>query len=157
MVGYSSSLPFPILTDHVPELLQEDSAARREDLRYARKMDRKEQKERLDDLAPRADPGTRERQLEKKQEAAATMRSYRDAKSPGAEEVGDRDLMGDDDADAYKRQKKEAEKKKNEREIRREEILRARAAEREERLAEHRAREEQTMDMLKALAKQRFG
>lgn len=128
-----------------------------QDLRYARKVDRKDQKERLEELVPRADAGTHERKLEKKQEATATMRSYRDAKSPGAEEVREADLMGDDGIDGYKKQKKEAERKKNERELRKEEILRARAAEREERLAEHRAREDKTMDMLKALAKQRFG
>jgi hypothetical protein len=41
--------------------------------------------------------------------------------------------------------------------LRKEEILRARMAEREERLQEYRSKEEGTMSMLKALAKQRFG
>ncbi|KZF19770.1 hypothetical protein L228DRAFT_250855 [Xylona heveae TC161] len=137
------------------ELIQEDEEARREDMRHARKMDRKQQKEHLEDLVPRAEPGTRERQLEKKKELNEKMKAYRD-KSP-VEEVNERDLMGDDSLEAYRAQKKEVEKKKNERELRREEMLRARAEEREERLQEHRAKEDKTMAMLKALAKQNFG
>ena len=42
--------------------------ARREDIRYNRKQDRKAQAAALDELAPRAEAGTRERQLEKKKE-----------------------------------------------------------------------------------------
>ena len=76
----------------------------------------------------------------------------------GVEEVNDSDLLGGgDDLDSFKARKQAAQRQKNEREIRREEILRAREAEREERLAGHRQKEEQTMDMLRALAKQRFG
>ena len=135
----------------------EDEEARREDIRYARKQDRKAQKERLEEMAPRAEAGTKERQLEKKQEKAAANRAFRDAKSPGAEEVGEGDLLGDDGVEGYKARLKENEKKRSERELRKEEALRARAAEREERLAEHRAKENKTMDMLKSLAKQRYG
>lgn len=65
--------------------------------------------------------------------------------------------MGDGGLEDYKAKKGEMERKKNEREIRREEMLRARAAEREERLTVHRAKEEKTVEMLKALAKERFG
>lgn len=122
-----------------------------------RKLDRKRQKERLEELAPRAEPGSRERQLEKKRETAVANRSFREAKSPGAEEVPEAGLMGDDGVETYKAQIKATEKKKNERELRKEDILRAREAEREERLAVHRAKEEKTMDMLKAIARQRFG
>lgn len=139
------------------ELRNEDRAHHIDDLRYARKLDRNAQKERLEELVPRADPGSRERQLEKRREATATLHAFRKAKSPGAEEVGEADLLGDDGIDGFKKQKKEAERKKNEREIRKEEILRARAEEREERLQEVRAKEEKTMEMLKAIAKQRFG
>ncbi|KAK5019260.1 hypothetical protein LTR16_000376 [Cryomyces antarcticus] len=139
------------------ELTHEDELARRDDIRHSRKLDRKAQKEALEELAPRADAGTRERQLEKKRQVADTMRSFRDAKSPGAAEVGEKDLLGDDGLDGYKLQKKEMERKKNERELRKEEMLRTRAAEREERVAEYRAKEDKTMEMLKALAKQRFG
>lgn len=139
------------------ELCDEDRAYHIDDLRYARKLDRNAQKERLEELVPRADPGSRERQLEKRREATATLHAFRKAKSPGAEEVGEADLLGDDGIDGFKRRKKEAERKKNEREIRKEEILRARAEEREERLQEVRAKEEKTMEMLKAIAKQRFG
>lgn len=135
----------------------EDGLARREDIRYARKLDRKDQKEKLDDLVPRAEAGTRERQLEKKKEVNEKMKSFRE-RSPGAAEVPDTELMGGGDGiDSYKKQKQEFERKKNERELRKEEILRARQAEREERLQEYRQKEDSTMAMLKALAKQRFG
>ena len=64
--------------------------------------------------------------------------------------------MGDS-IDGIKARKKEAERRRNEREIQREEILRARKAVREERMAKVRAKEEKTVDMLRELAKQRFG
>lgn len=138
------------------EMDAEDGLARRDDLRYERKMDRKAQKEALDDLVPRADAGTRERQLEKKAAVNETMRAFRE-KSPGGE-VPDGELMGGGDGiSEYKKQKEQFERKKNERELRKEEILRARQAEREERLSAYRDKEEGTMAMLKALAKQNFG
>ena len=141
----------------IAEQAVEDEEHRRDDLRHARKNDRKLQTERLDEIAPRAEPGTKERQLEKKREVAAANRAFRETRSPGAEEVGERDMMGDNGIEGYKAQMKAAEKRKSERELRKEEASRARAAEREERVAEHRAKEEKTMDMLRALAKQRFG
>lgn len=128
-----------------------------DDIRYERKTDRKAQKERLDELVPRADPGSRERQLEKKREVTSTLQSFRDAKESGDVEVAEADLMGDDGIDMYKRKKKEEERKKSERELRREEIERARAAERDERLSERREKESKTMDFLKQIAKERFG
>ncbi|KAI9832904.1 MAG: hypothetical protein M1819_003934 [Sarea resinae] len=139
---------------------QEAALSRREDIRQSRALDRKQQKEALDELVPRAEAGTRERALEKKKEANEKMRAFRD-KSPGGavEEVGDAELMGADDGgiEAFKAKKKETERKKSERELRKEEILRARAAEREERLQIHREKEDKTVAMLKALAKQNFG
>ncbi|KAI9771719.1 MAG: hypothetical protein M1840_001935 [Geoglossum simile] len=137
------------------EMEVEDRLAFHEDLRFSRKMDRKLQKEQLEELAPRADTGTRERQLEKKREVNDKMRAFRE-KSP-VEEVGEAELMGDDGLDGFKKKKKEMERKKNERELRKEEMLRTRAAEREERLQEHREKEEKTMAMLRALARQNFG
>lgn len=135
----------------------EDGFARRDDIRYARKLDRKEQKAALDELVPRAEAGTRERQLEKKKEVNEKMKSFRE-KSPGAAEVPDTELMGEGDGiEGYKKQKQEFERKKNERELRKDEILRARMAEREERLQGYKLKEENTMAMLKALAKQNFG
>lgn len=136
----------------------EDGFARRDDIRDARRLDRKSQKEALNELVPRAEAGTRERQLEKKQEVNATMRAFRDKETGAVEEVPDTQLMGGDDGiDGYKKEKKEYERKKNERELRKEEMLRARMAEREERITEYREKEDKTMAMLKALAKQRFG
>ena len=49
------------------------------------------------------------------------------------------------------------ERKKNEREVRREEILRARMEELEERRRAYQAKEERTMSGLVALAKAKFG
>lgn len=136
---------------------EEDALARRDGIRYDRKLDRKAQKAALDELVPRAEAGTRERQLEKKKEVNEKMKSFRE-RSPGAAEVPDTELMGGGDGVGdFKRMKQDMERKKNERELRKEEILRARMAEREERMSEHRAKEESTMEMLKALAKQRFG
>ncbi|CZT04982.1 related to RNA helicase HEL117 [Rhynchosporium agropyri] len=139
------------------EMDAEDGLARREDIRFARKTDRKEQMAALDELVPRAEPGTRERQLEKKKEVNEKMKSFRE-KSPGAADVPDTELMGGGDGvESYKQEKEKFERKKNERELRKEEMLRARMAERDERLQEARAKEEGTMAMLKALAKQNFG
>ena len=143
------------------ELRDEDRARDQanyvDDIRYERKLDRKTQKDRLDELVPRADPGSRERQLEKKRETTSTLKEFRDAKESGDVEVGEAELMGDDGVEGFKKRRAEAERQKSEREIRREEITRAKAAEREERLAGHRAKEAQTMDFLKSLARERFG
>jgi len=139
------------------ELREEDRMYAREDLAYARKQDRKLQNERLNDLVPRSDPGSRERQLEKKREVAASNKTFADRKSPGAEEFGDKDLMGEDSLESFKRRKMEQQRKKTEREIKKEEMWRARAAEREEKLAKRREKEEATMEYLKKLAKERFG
>lgn len=143
------------------EELSEDAQTLREqqidDLRFARKQDRKRQKEHLEELVPRAEPGSRERRLEKRAAVNEKMRGFRE-KSPGDAAVGERDLMGGGDGiDDLKRQRSENERRKTEREIRREEIARAKAEEREERLREYREREEETMKALKELAKQRFG
>ncbi|KAI1373521.1 hypothetical protein F4677DRAFT_429163 [Hypoxylon crocopeplum] len=129
-----------------------------EQLRLARKADRAEQKARLEDLAPRAEPGTRERQLEKKREAGDKMRAFRD-KSPGAPEVGEAELIGggEDEVAEYKRTKAAADRRRSEREVRKEEEARAKAAEREDRVREYRRREEDTMDVLRRIARERFG
>ncbi|KUI56126.1 hypothetical protein VP1G_03501 [Cytospora mali] len=142
--------------------LQREAAAearesRIADLRLARKADRAEQKERLDDLVPRAEPGTRERKLEKKALVNDKMRSFRE-KGDAMEEVGDGDLMGGGDSlDEYKRVAKEQQRKKTDRELRREAEARAKAEEREQRLREWREREEEKLRGLKELARARFG
>jgi hypothetical protein len=143
------------------ELRDEDRARENsnyvDDIRFERKQDRRAQKERLDELVPRADPGSRERQLEKKRETTGTLKEFRDAKEGGDVEMGDADLMGDDGFEGHKKRKSEMDRKKSEREIRREEIARARAAEWDEKLAERRAKEEKAMEYLRAIAKERFG
>jgi hypothetical protein len=92
------------------ETRAEDRARNRsdyaDDIRYERKTDRKAQKEQLDELVPRADPGSRERQMEKKREVTSTLQSFRDAKESGDVEVAESDLMGDDGIDMYKKKKK---------------------------------------------------
>jgi hypothetical protein len=166
--GYGPALPkkhagpaIPSIQDlqYREELTQEDRSARAADRRYELAQDRNAQKERLQELAPRADPGSRERQLEKKREVTVGNRSFAEAKEAGMEEVGEGELMGGDEGGiaGYKAKLKAKEKVKNEREIRKEEVLRARAAEREERIAAHRQKEDKTMEMLRGLARERFG
>ncbi|KAL1958249.1 hypothetical protein VTO42DRAFT_4757 [Malbranchea cinnamomea] len=137
--------------------------AAREAQRLAYKQARTSHKSELraleDEIAPRADPGTRERQLEKRRERAASNREFAESRrggSPGPA-IPDSELMGGDDLEAFKKAREKEMRKKNEREIRKEEILRARAAEREAKLKSYRRKEEQTMEYLRALAKQRFG
>ena len=128
-----------------------------EDRKWERKAERKAQIERLDELVPRAAGGTRERQLEKKREVNEKMKSFRD-KGDGQLEVPDEELMGGGGGIGELKQKmSEYERKKTERELRREEINRARNAEREERLSEYRQKEDKTMEMLRNLAEQNFG
>lgn len=149
----------------VTELEKEDLISAREEQRRQHcaeiRSHRTAMKELEEEIAPRAEPGTHERRLEKRREAAAANREFAQAKRGGSpvEAVPDEDLMGggDNDLEALKKQREKVQRKKNEREIRREEMLRARAAEREERLRKYRQKEEETMGWLKALAKQRFG
>ncbi len=99
--------------------------------------------------------------LEKKREKADNNRAFASAKTEGGGvvEVPDADLLGDEDGEieGFKKKKQEMERKKNDREIRREEILRARQEEREGRIRDYKAKEEKTMAGLVALAKARFG
>ena len=142
------------------ELEQEESHTHRQDLRAQRHLDRKQQKERLDEVIPRAEAGTKDRMLEKKPEKAGSNRAFASAKTEaGEEEVPESDLLGDDEGgiEGFKKQKGEMERKRNEREVRREEILRARREELEERRRAYQAKEERTMSGLVALAKAKFG
>jgi len=108
------------------EVDAESRLAHRDDIRFERKQDRKAQKDALDELVPSAAAGTRERQLEKKKELNEKMKSFRE-KSPGAAEVPDSELMGGGDGvGEFRKIKENFERKKNERELRKEEMLRAR-------------------------------
>ena len=98
--------------------------------------------------------------MEKKKELALSNRAFAAAKEgDGMAEVPENELLGgeDDGIEGYKKQKKEMERKKNEREIRREEVMRVRREEREIRAKEFREREERTMQSLVELARRRFG
>lgn len=138
---------------------EEAHRRRMEALRDERRADRNIQKERLDEIAPRAEAGTRERQLEKKREKADSSRSFAAAAHDNAEvEVKDSDLMGDGGGiDDLKRMKQAEERKRSEREMRREENQAAKRAETEERVKAMREKEAKTMSMLKELARARFG
>ncbi|TQB70673.1 hypothetical protein MPDQ_008209 [Monascus purpureus] len=129
--------------------------------RAAARSHRDEMKEMQDFVAPRAEPGTHERRLEKRREAAAANRAFAESSRRGGspEAAPDEELMGsgENDLEVLKKAQEKEKRKKNEREIRREEILRARAAEREERVKRYRQKEEETIGWLKTLAKQRFG
>lgn len=142
------------------EMINEGLSDNRELLRQGRLHDQKLQKERLDELVPRAETGSKDRMLEKKREKADNNRAFASSRAEtGVEEVPEADLLGGDDGgiEGFKQQKRETERKKNERELRREEILRARQVEREQRVMEYKAKEEKTMSGLVALAKARFG
>ncbi|KHO01735.1 uncharacterized protein MAM_00736 [Metarhizium album ARSEF 1941] len=139
------------------ELAEEQRAGDREELRRARKADRAVQKERLEELVPRAEPGSRERRLEKKREVNDKMRQWRDT-SPGLEGGDDRQLMGEGDGlEELKRARKREQKRKSERQLQREEFERAKAEEMKERRRAWQQREEGTVSMLRELARQRFG
>ena len=132
----------------------------REALRTERKLTRKAEKECLEELVSRAAAGTKDRMLEKKREKAEANRAFATSKTDtGAiAEIPDADLLGDDGGvESFKMQRKELALKKNEREIRREEVMRARAEEREERVKQYKMKEEATMKGLVELAKARFG
>lgn len=130
-----------------------------ESIRAERRADRHLQKERLDEIAPRAEAGTRERQLEKKHEKADSNRAYAAAAHDHTDaEIKDSDLMGDGGGiDDLKRMKHVEARKRSEREMRRDENLAARRVEREGRVQAMREKEEKTMGMLQKLAKARFG
>ncbi|MCJ1473812.1 hypothetical protein MMC13_002463 [Lambiella insularis] len=161
--GYQPGPTIPSLQDleMQHEALAEEQTFSHEALRQQRIKNRNQEKERLEELAPRAEPGSKERLLEKKKEKADTNRAFATAKAEagGVADVPDTVLLGDEDGgiEGYKKQKREMERKKNEREIRREEVSRAKAEERDERVKQYRAKEEATMKGLVELAKARFG
>jgi hypothetical protein len=143
-------------TEEMAEVNQEA----REELRQERRQDRRKQREELDGLLPRAEAGTKERQIERKREKRESTRGFQEAAHGGGDmEFRDADIMGDGESglSELKRKQAETQRRKNERELRREEIQRARAQERADLLAEHAEKEEKTMDMLRALARKNYG
>ncbi|KAF8420480.1 hypothetical protein EV426DRAFT_719411 [Tirmania nivea] len=119
--------------------------------RESQRADLALQRERLDELCPRPEAGTRAAQLEKRKLQAEKLHSRRD-RSP-IMDLPDADIMGGGGGtDSFKQLKAAKERKKNERELRKEAILRQRMEEREGRLRMHREKEERTIAMLRALA-----
>ncbi|XWW98692.1 hypothetical protein V2A60_006694 [Cordyceps javanica] len=141
------------------EARADERDAARADLRAERRAERKRQQERLEELAPRAEAGTRERRLEKRREVNDKMRRFREGGSPGPAAAHDGELMGGggDDLAEMRRRKAEEQRRKSEREIRREELQRAKQQEMEDRRRRWQEREQGTMTMLQELARQRFG
>lgn len=156
--------PGPAIPSQTDLSLRDEAlaAARHEelsDLRHARRAHRREAQALLDEAAPRADAGTRERRLEKRKELNEKLRGFRE-RSPtgGGGEADEGELMGGGDGVAeYKAIVHAQETKKQERVSRREEMERARRAEREERLRGYREREERVVEGLRELARRRFG
>lgn len=143
----------------------EDALEARQEARDQRRAELHSHKSEMrhieDEVAPKAEPGTHERRMQKRQDAAAANRAFAESRRGGSPGEGapDEDLMGSGENDLAELKKVQAkeQRKKNDREIRREEILRARTAEREERVRQYRQKEEDTIGWLKTLAKQRFG
>lgn len=179
---YGPSLPAAVIqSTHIPDARSGPSIPRLDDLQYqrerrdedlsthrraeleslraVRKAEAKAQTTLLAELVPTAAPGTRERQLEKKREIAAANKTFAAAKEGGGDvELPDTEVMGGADSmDELKRMKQVNERKRSEREIRREEVLRAKMAEREERIKGMREKEAKTMSMLQEIARARFG
>lgn len=130
----------------------------------SRRADAKLEKQRLDDLAPRAEAGTRERQLEKKRDLAMSNKTFAESKGGGATsgmvEITEADLLGGGDEDGIegiKKRRMEQERKLSERELRREEFARARREEMEQRRNDFTEKEEERTQRFIELAKRRFG
>ncbi|OLL24272.1 hypothetical protein NEOLI_003405 [Neolecta irregularis DAH-3] len=124
-----------------------------QEAQLARKRDRRIQKDRLEELAPKAEPGTRERQLEKKRELNQKLKSFRE-KSPDGVELKESDIYGDDDFKAKLAISKNAAAQREEM---KEDRLREREMEKSVRKKELLTKEEETMKMFKEIAKQRYG
>lgn len=159
------SQTYPMLTYPPIESAIEDAIEARHEARKQHRAEihshKSEMRQIIEEVAPRAEPGTHERRMQKRQEASASNRAFADSRrggSPGAA-APDEMLMGsgENDLAEMKKEQEKVQRKKNEREIRREEIMQARAAEREERVQQYRQKEEDTIGWLKTLAKQRFG
>ncbi|KAK0672997.1 hypothetical protein QBC41DRAFT_312537 [Cercophora samala] len=139
------------------EMLQAEKDNALDDHRHERKGFRKMHKEQLEELLPRADPGSRERKLEKKREVTEKLKGFGQEKEQGVEEVAERDLMGGDDAlEELRRMKKLREERQNQRQSRREEEEMLRRQEREERVRVYKEREEKVMEGLRGLVRERF-
>ncbi|KAL2119737.1 hypothetical protein VTJ04DRAFT_6698 [Mycothermus thermophilus] len=147
------------------DLLAASRAAELTQTRLLARAKRAEEKARLLDddnplLPARADPGSRERKLEKRRALNEKLRAFRE-KSPGMDELAEEDVMGGSGGgggvEEYKAMVRRREERKAERERRREEMERARRAEREERVRRYREREEKVVEGLRELVRARFG
>ena len=176
--GPAPALPANLRTSHagpsIPTL--RDLTLRRENeiedhesaaalAKASRRAEAKLEKQRLEELAPRAETGTRERQLEKKRETAASNRTFAESKGGGVlgsgmVEVKEGDLMGggdDDSVEGIKKKRREEERKMSERELRREEFARARREEMEQRKQSFTKKEEERTKRFIEIARQIFG
>lgn len=86
------------LTFRPKETAIEDATAAREDSRQQYRSELRSHKAEIrhleDEITPRAEPGTRERQLEKRREAAVANRAFADARGGSPEAAPDAEIMG---------------------------------------------------------------
>ncbi|KAL9615937.1 MAG: hypothetical protein Q9160_009137 [Pyrenula sp. 1 TL-2023] len=135
-------------------------ASTQSSLKSARRTERAARTLTLDTIAPRPAAGTHARILENKalQRLSNTAFADRSTALENDDAADAESAMGGGDSfSELKSMKEREEKKRSEREVRREEALRARRAEREERMRGIREREERTMGGLRELARVRFG
>jgi hypothetical protein len=135
--------------------------ASRSALNSTRKAESSLRKSRADELAPRAEAHSHARRVENARDRAAVQSSFKSAREGGDVELNDGELLGGGDVEGgleeFKQKRKEDERKKTERQIRREEMERARNEERRERLRSRQEKEDKTVEMLRELARARFG
>jgi len=123
-------------------------------MQASRRHDRTEQRERVDELVGPKESG-REGMLEKKRVARESDKSYRDAKDDGALEFNDNDLLGGSDSFKAAILRRDANKRKFEEKKRQEKD--SKYVETRERTTQMREKDKATMDMFRAMAKDRFG
>ncbi|KAI0274802.1 hypothetical protein BC834DRAFT_815672 [Gloeopeniophorella convolvens] len=140
------AMPSPADRILARETIEEDAAAERE---YQRKRDKKEARERIEDMVGPRQVG-RERMLEKKQERRESDRAFREKGDEGLE-LDEKTLLGG--GDSFKAQIARRDAARGKRESAREEKM---AATRE-RAAAVREKDKATMDMFMQMAKAKYG
>jgi len=164
----SSKQPGPSIPTTADLLIRDadEAAERSAALSASRQMWRLQTKEAVtrtldnDILLPnRAEPGSRERKLEKRRELNEKLREFRE-RSPGVGEVDESVLMGGREMDAqeeWREMVRRREERRAEKERRREEVARAKRLEKEEKLREWREKERRVLNQLREIARERFG
>ncbi|KAK4164527.1 hypothetical protein QBC43DRAFT_369882 [Cladorrhinum sp. PSN259] len=155
---HAPTIPSAFDLESRSELLAADKFRSVQLEKQSRKAFQSEKNATLEELAPKPDPGSHERKLEKKRALTSTLKSFAQEKDSGVEEVKEEDLLGGGDGiEEHKLLERKKQEKKRQRMSRRDEEELLRREERRERVKEFREREERTMMGLVALARERFG